>query len=46
MGTLSYVDDVSVLHDLESTLDSQLTVETKVTPAHSAILTPAAQFWT
>ena len=34
VGTLSYLDDFGIPHDLENTLDSMLTVESRVTPAY------------
>ena len=34
VGTLSYLDDFGVPQDLEDTLDSKLTVDSKVTPAY------------
>ena len=36
VGTLNYLDDFGIPHDLETTLDSKLTVESRVTPAYYA----------
>ena len=36
VGTLSYLDDFGTPHDLEETLDTKLTVESRVTPAYYA----------
>ena len=36
VGALSYLDDFGTPHDLEETLDTKLTVESRVTPAYYA----------
>ena len=36
VGTLNYLDDFGIPHDLENTLDSKLTVASRVTPTYYA----------